>query len=68
MSALDLQTTEKMYAQIERLNKSGTTIIMVSHDIDSAEKYATHILYLGDNVFFGTTDEYLSKMGGKNNA
>ena len=67
MSALDLQTTEKMYAQIERLNKSGTTIIMVSHDIDSAVKYATHILYLGDNVFFGTTDEYLSKIGSKNN-
>ena len=72
MSALDAKTTEKMYAQIDRLNKSGTTVIMVSHDIDSAVKYATHILHLGDTVFFGTTDEYLlndiSKNGGKNNA
>ena len=68
MSALDAKTTEKMYAQIDRLNKSGTTVIMVSHDIDSAVKYATHILHLGDTVFFGTTDEYLLKIGGNNNA
>ena len=61
VSGLDPIVTKEMYTLIEQLHKDGITIIMISHDIDAAIKYATHILHIGKNVFFGTTQEYLSQ-------
>lgn len=66
VSGLDPIVTAEMYELIESLNKSGTTIIMISHDISSALKYATHILHIGSEVFFGTKEEYLLSEKGKN--
>ena len=40
-------------------NHEGITVIMISHDMDAAHKYATHILQIGKDVFFGTKAEYL---------
>ena len=54
-----------MYALISELNKEKVTIIMISHDIGTAVNYADHILHVGDNVFFGTRDEYLGSKAGK---
>lgn len=65
VSGLDPKVTLEMYQLIEDLNKEGITIIMVSHDIDAAIKYASHILHIGENVFFGTKEEYLSSEAGK---
>ena len=31
---------------------------MISHDIANAEKYATHILVIGEESFFGTREEF----------
>lgn len=59
VSALDPESTEEMYQLIKNLNDEGITIIMISHDIEGALKYASHILYIGDQVFFGTREEYL---------
>lgn len=61
VSGLDPAATAEMYSLIEKLNKSGITVIMISHDIDSALKYANKILHIGDNVFFGTAKEYAEK-------
>ena len=33
-----------MYALIERLNREGVTIIMISHDVDAAMRYANRVL------------------------
>ena len=66
VTGLDPIVTDEMYKLIFELNrKENITIIMVSHDIASAVKYATHILHLdGDKSFFGTTKEYMkSPMG-----
>ncbi len=60
VSGLDPKVTAEMYSLIEQLNKSGITVIMISHDIGAALKYATHILHIGKTVFFGTTAEYTS--------
>ena len=50
-----------MYELIESLNKNDrVTIIMISHDIDKALQYASHILHIGNEIFFGTREEYLS--------
>ena len=58
VSGLDPKVTAEMYALIEELNREGITIIMISHDIAAAVKYASHILHIGKNVFFGTKEEY----------
>ena len=61
VSGLDPKVTADMYSLISDLNKKdGITIIMISHDINSAIKYASHILHIGDKVFFGTKDEYIN--------
>lgn len=47
VTGLDPDTTEEMYQLIEQLHKDGITIIMISHDLGAAKKYATHILNIG---------------------
>lgn len=61
VAGLDPKVTREMYEMIARLNKEdGITVIMVSHDIGAAVKYADHILHISrDPLFFGTTEEYL---------
>ncbi|WP_026518307.1 metal ABC transporter ATP-binding protein [Butyrivibrio sp. MC2021] len=64
VSGLDPKVTAEMYSEIKKLNDGGITIIMISHDIDSCIRYAGKILHLGENIFFGSKDEYLrSRMG-----
>ena len=65
VSGLDPKVTADMYNLIKDLNNDGITIIMISHDISAAIKYASHILHIGSNVFFGTREEYLSSDAGK---
>ncbi|MBO4697009.1 MAG: metal ABC transporter ATP-binding protein [Lachnospiraceae bacterium] len=65
VSGLDPKVTKEMYELIERLNRDGITIIMISHDIAAAVQYASHILHVGRNVFFGTKEEYLRSDAGR---
>lgn len=65
VSGLDPRVTADMYELIESLNKEGITIIMVSHDIGAAIRYASHILHIGETIFFGTKEEYLESPEGK---
>ena len=59
VSGLDPKVTAEMYALIEQLNREGTTVIMISHDIAAAVRYANKILHIGSKVFFGDTEAYL---------
>lgn len=59
VTGLDPNVTEEMYSLIEDLHKSGITIIMISHDIEAALKYATHILHIGKDIFFGTKEKFI---------
>ncbi len=65
VSGLDPKVTAQMYELIQKLNKDGITIIMISHDIAAAVSYASHILHIGDDIFFGTRDEYKKSEVGK---
>ena len=58
VSGLDPLVTSEMYELICRLNREGVTIIMVSHDIAAAVRYASHVLHVGIEIFFGTVGEY----------
>nr|WP_316621789.1 ABC transporter ATP-binding protein [uncultured Ruminococcus sp.] len=61
VAGLDPKVTAEMYELIESLNKAdGVTVIMISHDVDKALQYASHILHIGSDIFFGTKDEFLN--------
>ena len=65
VSGLDPKVTAEMYALIKELNEEGITVIMISHDISAALMYASHILHLGKDVFFGSIDAYQKSSYGK---
>ncbi len=65
VSGLDPKAAQEMYNIIERLNKEGITVIMISHDVSKAVSTASHILYIGAEIFFGTVKEYLDSKYGK---
>ena len=60
VAGLDSKATEGMYSLIEKLNHEyGITVIMISHDTSAALKYATHVLRIGADCYFG---EYSSEV------
>lgn len=66
VSGLDPKVTAEMYQLIEDLNKKDEiTIIMISHDIEAAVRYATHILHIGEHCLFGTKKQYLESSLGR---
>lgn len=66
VAGLDPVVTEEMYRLIEDLNRDGVTVIMVTHDIAAAIRYATHILHVSKTPqFFGTKEDYLKTNTGR---
>jgi len=76
VAGLDPVVTQDLYRRISMINReTGVTVIMVSHDIHSAVKYAGRILHLKNTqVFFGNTEDYVKSnlgigfMGGEQDA
>lgn len=65
VSGLDPEATAMMYRLIDQRNKAdGITIVMISHDVGTALKHASHILHIGESVFFGTKQDYLASQAG----
>jgi zinc transport system ATP-binding protein len=60
MNGLDALAKQELYAAITALNtQQGVAVIMVTHDVQAAVDYASHILVLeGQQVFFGSTHEF----------
>lgn len=60
VTGLDPIASGEMYNLIKLVNLcDGITVIMVSHDLHAAARYATHILHLGQKqLFFGSTAAY----------
>lgn len=67
VAGLDPNAAADMYEVIKELNqKQEMTIIMISHDLSVAVKYASHILHIGANpIYFGTKQKYLTTEVGK---
>ena len=55
------QQQAEFYGLISDLNKSGVTIIMVSHDLAAIENEAGNVLHIGSRgqLFFGSKKDYL---------
>lgn len=61
VSGLDPMVTAELYQIIQGLNREdGITIIMISHDIAAAIKYASHILHIGPTIYYGTKEDYVN--------
>lgn len=60
VTGLDPAASMEFYETVKELNKKeGVTVVMVTHDIENALDYASHILHLKqDSYFYGTVEEY----------
>lgn len=65
VAGLDPKVTQEMYQLVKQLNDEGIAIIMISHDVQAAARYATHILHIGKRIFFGTKENYLNSREGR---
>ena len=67
VAGLDPVVAKDMYEIISMLNREkDVAVIMVTHDIESSVRYASHILHLHKTPqFFGTAEEYLKSDIGK---
>ncbi|MGN0355973.1 MAG: metal ABC transporter ATP-binding protein [Muricoprocola sp.] len=67
VSGLDPKVTQEMYELIRKLNQEdGITIIMISHDLEAALRYASHILHIGKKIYFGKKEDYVKSEIGRN--
>lgn len=67
VTGLDPKAQNDLYELIAGLNHKGITVIMVSHDIGSSLKYASHILHIAKKqLFFGTVNDYMNSKTGRN--
>nr|WP_297770908.1 ABC transporter ATP-binding protein [uncultured Butyrivibrio sp.] len=65
VAGLDPNVSAQMYDLIEKLNREGITVIMISHDVSAAIRYASHILHIGEKIYFGTRGDYLESEAGR---
>lgn len=67
VTGLDPLMTADFYRLIAKVHEQhGVAIVMVSHDIENALRYATHILHLGQTqLFYGTTEDYVNSPAGR---
>lgn len=65
-SGLDKEATREIYDYINAINKDGMTVIIVSHDMEAASKYASHVLDLsGKEAVFMTREKAFGNHGEK---
>lgn len=58
VTGLDPKATAEFYQTVVNLNKSGLSVIMVTHDIQAVD-YASHVLHVSaENSFYGSKKEY----------
>ena len=66
-AGLDPVVAREMYKIIEKINREqGIAVIMISHDVQTASLFASHILHLQQTpLFWGTAAEYLETFPGR---
>ncbi len=58
VTGLDPVASAEMYRILAELNRSGMTIVMVSHDIEPALEHATKVLDMGRKTVMMSVEEY----------
>lgn len=63
-AGLDPNATAELYALIHRINQEGITVLMISHDLEAAKKYAGAVLHVGkETEFFPSFEAYEGGIG-----
>lgn len=67
VAGLDPVAMGEMYNMLKLINLcDGVTVVMVSHDVSAALRYATHILQLGHKqLYFGSVHDYVHSEAAK---
>ena len=65
VTGLDPRMTAEMYDLIAGLNAGGATVIMITHDVEAALRYASHVLHIGPECWFGRPADYLASEAGR---
>ncbi len=60
VTGLDPQAAKEMYETVSKVNKEGMAVVMISHDLEAARAYASHVLMFDEEVRFMTRKEYLA--------
>ena len=55
---LDPKAMADLYDVIRQRNAEGMAVVMITHDVRTALRDASHVLHVGRNSFFGTREEY----------
>lgn len=62
-TSLDKKSVIDLYNLINQINKEGTIIIMISHDLEKSLKDANKILEINEeNIFFGVKEDYVGEI------
>ncbi|MDR2752832.1 MAG: ATP-binding cassette domain-containing protein, partial [Oscillospiraceae bacterium] len=65
-TGLDPMAAGELYDMLTKLNRAGTAVLMVSHDVAAAAARSNKILHLQtEPLFFGGTEEYLASPAGR---
>ena len=61
-NGLDISSAYDLYEALKDINlRLGVTCIIISHDMDAAVKYSSHILHLNKYMlFYGNTNDYIT--------
>ena len=66
VTGLDPLAAAQMYEQIAELNREGLAVVMVSHDLEAALRYANRVLQIDTRLqFWGTAEEYRQSGAGR---
>jgi len=58
-ASLDPAGRSQFYALVDSLNRQGTAIVMVTHDIHPLTSHARHVLHIGHPACYATASDYL---------
>ena len=58
-AGLDPHAMAEMYSLLDGINKDGVTVVMITHDLSTSMKYATHVLFIHHDSHFMTRDEFV---------
>ena len=65
LTGLDPKIIKEFYQIVQQLHEEGITIVMISHDLDEAVNLATKILFIGEENYFMSKDEFVNSPLGK---
>lgn len=65
LTGLDPKIIKEFYQIVEQLHKEDITIVMISHDLDESVNLATKILFIGEENYFMSKDEFVNSPLGK---